>query len=64
MAKPTCRYVLSPAAPLVAAVYCCKAVTYKVAPDDDENKRRVYETFCPEHKGEDTWDEEGDELTV
>ena len=40
---PDCRWVLE------SKLYCCKPVKYHIKLDDDENPKRVYDTFCEEH---------------
>lgn len=48
--KHKCCWVLVPNSKDVSAIYCGKDVKYKIVKDDDENKIRKYEAFCPEHK--------------
>jgi len=43
---------------------CSKPTKYKIEKDDDGNKHRVYDVFCPEHREfleseePDEWDED------
>lgn len=46
----TCCWILIPNSPGVSAVYCGEKVSYKMLPDDDNNKVRKYEHFCKKHK--------------
>lgn len=39
----TCRWVLA------SGKYCEKPTEYTIRLDDDSNKRRHYESFCPVH---------------
>lgn len=51
----TCGFVLS------SGERCGKPLGYKMGTDDDENKVRVYDSFCKEHQkwvdeNDDDWD--------
>lgn len=46
----SCRWILRPATPEKEAEYCDCPVKYSIETDDDGQRRRKYETFCPRHK--------------
>lgn len=44
MAKPTCKWVVSSGVP------CGESVRAHWKRDDDQNRRKYYDPFCPEHQ--------------
>ncbi len=50
MAVKKCCYILRMAAPGVTPIYCHKPTRYVMVKDDDRNKVRQYDPFCPEHR--------------
>lgn len=47
--KSNCRWVKVPGSSWQEAVYCESPVKYRVVRDDDDNRVRRYEAFCPDH---------------
>lgn len=45
-----CCWVLLPAIGGKDAKYCSEKVGYKMVKDDDDNKVRKYNSFCPKHQ--------------
>lgn len=44
-----CRWILSTCKPGEPARYCCRPTQSKMVADDDGNKTKQWETFCPMH---------------
>jgi hypothetical protein len=51
MLKPgQCYWHIGKLGDVSDAAYCRKKTTYKILKDDDDNKKRVYNVYCPEHE--------------
>lgn len=50
MSTHTCCYALHTATKDEPATYCNQPTKYRIVLDDDGNKVRRYDIFCPEHR--------------